>query len=349
MEIEQLSQVSALVNLRHLERYGLHHGVSGGFPSQLTALTCLHAYCDHHGKASELLEHLSSLTALQQLSLQCDNLPLRNLSGIQSLSELTGLELFPSTAGISISSTDSWASLTALKRLALKQCTVNPGAFSRLTQLQELSLTMQGFQMAASIQVVLDEVAQLSFLTDLELSSSQRVELLPVAAFTSFTASTNLCSLQLGLSSVSISQGGDLFRLGFVCPRLRVIDLTYTMPVKPWEALPLTEQQLQRLCSCCPALESLDCSLAGQPSSTALFPLQQLSALTRLGLHRVGAAAVLGGAAWLTGLKQLVLGELPQLVDPALLHLTALVCLEELSWSDVDWLTMSLQDKVSLI
>jgi hypothetical protein len=140
----------------------------------------------------------------------------------------------------------------------------------------------------------------------LQVSSTCQLVSPAAAAFTAFTASTNLCSLRLGLCGASIAQGEHLFRPGGVYPRLHVINLKCTQPQGNPAALPLSSQQLQRLCSCCPVLESLECSLYRQPYPTALLPLLQQSGLTRLGVHSVGATAVLGVAAQLTGLKQLV-------------------------------------------
>jgi hypothetical protein len=97
--------------------------------------------------------------------------------------------------------------------------------------------------------------------------------------------------------------------------------------------LPVSEQQLQQLCSCCPAVEDLAFCLSRGSPSTAYLPLLQLSALASLKIKDVGAAAAaaaVGVAAQLTGLKQLVLQGLPQLTDPALLQLTALTALETL-------------------
>jgi hypothetical protein len=56
-------------------------------------------------------------------------------------------------------------------------------------------------------------------------------------------------------------------------------------------AVPLPEQQLQQLCSCCPAVESLSLAACAHQSTTALLPLLQLSALTRLVVLEMGNAA----------------------------------------------------------
>jgi hypothetical protein len=72
-DVAWLSQLSALVNLQHLELTELPKlGVPGGLPSQLVKLTSLRVdygtmSCD---TTAEQLQHLSSLTALQQLSVK---------------------------------------------------------------------------------------------------------------------------------------------------------------------------------------------------------------------------------------------------------------------------------------
>lgn len=114
-----------------------------------------------------------------------------------------------------------------------------------------------------------------------------------------------------------------------MCPNLRVVDLQCG---RGSGALPVSTVQLQHMCFCCPALESLDFGLCKSAPLMALLPLLQLSALTRLGLHKVGdsVSTVAAFAARLTGLKQLSLTGLPQLKRPALDQLTALTGLQEL-------------------
>jgi hypothetical protein len=80
----------------------------------------------------------------------------------------------------------------------------------------------------------------------------------------------------------------------------------------PPSPVPLGDQQLQLLCSCCPNLQSLEFTLtspAGCTHPTALQPLLQLSALTKLTVQTVDYAIndAMGVVAQLTGLKQLLL------------------------------------------
>jgi hypothetical protein len=83
-------------------------------------------------------------------------------------------------------------------------------------------------------------------------------------------------------------------------------------------AAPPSEQQLQQLCSCCPAVNSLVFELPSQPTTAVLLPLRQLSALTHLQVNTIHdatvVAAVISAIAQLTGLKLLAL---PCLYQPS--------------------------------
>jgi hypothetical protein len=235
---------------------------------------------------------------------------------------------------------------------------VQPKALAALTQLQALTLChVQALD--APYEQLIGAVSHLTLLTQLEV----RAEIIGLpwspgqaAAFTALTASTNLCSLQF---SGTFAQAGAqqanrgahswiLFEPGQAYPRLHRIDLQRSF----LSGLPLSEQQLQVMCSCCPALESLVFVLDPYASPAAFQHLLQLSELTHLevqqqyniyypvGLSSAAAfgpavsaatAAAMGVAAQLSGLKQLVLWGLTALSDPVLLQLTALRALEELT------------------
>jgi hypothetical protein len=329
----QMSALSGLVGLQHIILRNAHQqALPDGLPSQLTKLTCLDMSYNSDSACDgvQQLQHLSSLTALQQLSVSVPwrphDIPLTTGAfwGAQHLSQLTALKLCPAFE-FSPNSTKSWSRLTALHSLSLHGCTVQPGVLSKLQQLQALSHLLCSGACPAE---VLAEIAQLSALTELDYIAGYIGEddVPPAAAaFTALTASTNLCSLELG-QHIGI-QACDLFMAGKVYPHLRRVNLT-----RGELGMPLSEQQLQQLCCCCPALDSLTFRIFENPSSTALLPLQQLPALTHLALHRVGATAavVAGAVARLTGLKVLHVVDLSNLTDPTLLQLTALTALEEL-------------------
>jgi hypothetical protein len=139
-----LSQLSGLVNLEHLELSRLSvDGVPGGLPSQLAKLTCLKVDYYYGGcNTAQQFQHLSSLTALQQLSVSASNssLTAEHLSGMQYLEQLPSLQLQSDSMSFDQRSTSSWTHLTALERLALEQCSVEPKALAHLPQLRSLSL-----------------------------------------------------------------------------------------------------------------------------------------------------------------------------------------------------------------
>jgi hypothetical protein len=188
-------------------------------------------------------------------------------------------------------------------------------------------------------------LSKLTLLTKLQLTPEwyeQMGSLPPGAAFTALTASTHLCSLELGLRCWNVPQDCQLFKPGSLYPHLHTINL---LCEDTEDSMALGQQQLQQLCSCCPAVESLSFSLH-EPLLTAASPLYQLSALTRLKVNQEVAAAeaaaeaaaaaavtasVVDVAVQLTGLKQLELWGLPQLRLPALLQLSSLTGLQGLT------------------
>jgi hypothetical protein len=347
-----MSGLSGLVELQHLKLDYIHQeGLPDGLPSQLTKLTCLDmAYRGDSGcDGPQQFQHLSSFAALQQLSVSdwaCYNgimLAIGDLSGAQHLSQLTALKLECPDLEFSPNSTKTWSRLTALHSLVLKGCTVQPGALSKLKQLQAFHCM---YCRGTWVREVLADVAQLSQLTlmlFIENRNTEDEEVPPeAAAFTALTASTNLCSLEVSLQQDT--QACTLFTPGKVYPHLRRLDLE----CENW-GVPLSKQQLQQLCSCCPALESLAFILFEDPSPEALLPLLQLSALTQLAVHRVhtAEATVVGVVAQLTGLKVLHVMQLYDHTDPTVLQVTALTALEELRVGHLDDTFHYFQDQVS--
>jgi hypothetical protein len=359
-EVAVLSQLSRLANLGHLVLTWLPDGgVPGGLPSQLVKLTCLDVQASQLDTA-EQFQHLSSLTALQQLSVE--NLGqavggMSGLSGIQRLSQLTGLELVGPGLHVDTATVQNWPCSAGLQNLSLHYGRVQPEALARFTKLQDLDLSQDSYWMDQldqhqvgpldkdAFQGFLGAVSQLSLLTSLHGQFSfQQAGVLPppAAAFTALTASTNLCLLKLSMESAPTPQGLVLFKQGTMYPNLRSVVM--------YLAHPLSEQQLQQLCACCPGVECLMLAACCNPSPTAWQPLTQLSALTRLVVHEVGeaAAALADAAAKLTGLRQVQFWGVRQGTSSrALLPLTTLKALERLTFNTSGYGSIALQNKAS--
>jgi hypothetical protein len=337
-EAAQLTQLSDMVNLQHLSLPNLPKGgVPGGIPSQLVKLTYLNAgYYQCCETEQQQLRHLSRFTALQQLSVDSSKMAAGHLSGIQRLTQLTGLRLKHFKPQLTSSSVRSWGCMPSLQSLSLMFCRVQPELFSSCTQLRSLSLTWANLG-GAALSVLFTALAGLSLLAELafmpHIGYSNATP--PAGAFTALAASTNLRSLRLDLVSNGGPQFFDLFRPGTVYPHLHNIRV---YACQPGRAMALSEQQMGQLCMCCPSLASLSLILIpSQPySATAWLPLLQLSALTSLKIHEVGATlgSVVEAAAQLTGLKQLALWDLETETDPGLLLLTALTGFEKLTLRD---------------
>jgi hypothetical protein len=368
---------------------------------KLTYLNLNYLCQDDHDCAQQF-QHLSSLTALH-LVVDCFSLPIADLQGIQCLSQLTGLELAsdalhfsttsPTGATSSITSSSRAISITnssgasstslpaclttALQRLDLNLCSVQPEAVAGLTSLRSLSLLgIDRMGDAAAMRGCLPAVSRLALLTRLRVVSLDEDprQHAPAAPFTALTASSNLCSLQLGLQPYDVPIDWQLCDPGVMYPKLRAMDLAHE-----WRhsVAPLAERHLQQLCSCCPAVDDLRFAVCGDSTATALQPLLRLTALTALHLYSVGttavadaaaeahttveaadaaaeaaaiaaaaAAAVVAVAAQLTGLKELGLQGLYDVADPTLLQLTALTALEQLVLEQDDFLGRTFKNKV---
>jgi hypothetical protein len=260
--------------------------VPGGLPPQLVKLTHLSVNYATHGDTAEQFQHLNALTALQQLSIEFENmlhqvLPPDDLSGIADLTQLTSLELSAWNALCpSLNITATWTQLTALHSLRLDQCVLQPSSLPPLTQLRSLKLEPALLSEDDTLEGFLVAVSRLTLLTQLHVglhsADVQREQPPPpAAAFNGLTASTHLCSLDVDLSDKEAPLFADteLFTPGTLHPHLRRVNLDGIAP---------SEQQLQRLCSCCPALESLAYVKIASVAATACLPLLKLSALTHL-------------------------------------------------------------------
>jgi hypothetical protein len=340
--VDELSHLSALVRLEELCLCAVIPGsLSNSLPSQLQKLTRLAVSYADRCDASTHFQHLSSLTALQHVSLRCR---CRHEAGyvhgianqLQHLSHLTELvlshfHLQPTR------STHTWAHFTALESVTLSDCVVQPQTLAALTTLRSLTLGAVTPVEGASLGQLLLAAAKLSLLTGLDWSfQGDGADLLvgspPAAAFTAVTASTHLCSLKLQEWKTVSPEGRVLFKAGPVYPHLTHVTLADALCT---DVTAVNEQQLQQLCSCCPAVKSLAFELWTAATPAACLPLIQLSALTELVMRSAAdnSPTAVDTAAQLTGLKCLQLYGMHQLLDPALLQLTALSSLEQLAVS----------------
>jgi hypothetical protein len=230
-EVAKLQQLSRLTQLGHLKLTCIpNQGLPGGVPPQLSALTCLDVHYSHGYDAADQFQHLSSLTALRELSVSSSDLVADTLSGLQQLSKLTMLQVSSHAMNLSASSTDTWACMTVLQSLDLNYCSVQPEVISSLTQLRALSLLFVNFWGSSSMSMddALAAVSQLSLLTSLLFdprAPGAGLALPPAAAFTALTASSYLCSLDLSLSAQHAPDGCVLFRPGTWYPHLQSIKI----------------------------------------------------------------------------------------------------------------------------
>jgi hypothetical protein len=316
-EPAKLSQLSSLVNLEHLclDGPGPEEPEVSGLLSQLVKLTCLEVSFMDPCDAEQRLQHLSCLTALHQLSLCSDDLISGDLAGLSALNKLTSLELNSFNLEFSTTATRSWACLTALEKLAVVNCRLQPEALGVLAQLQALSLQVVHPPGGATPEQVLAALSGLLLLTEMQFAVTEPqmwehpTEAAPGTAYTVLTASTNLRSLQVS-NITSLAYGGYatgcvLFPPGKMYPQLLLVDMRYKLS---YLNMDLSEGQLQQLCSCCPNLQGLVFMLEC-PSPTAFLPLLQLPALTHLEVNLRGGAAsdAVGVVAQLTGLQELKL------------------------------------------
>jgi hypothetical protein len=133
---------------------------------------------------------------------------------------LTSLQLKCPGLEFTAAGTHSWASLPALKKLSLAQCSVHADALAAFTQLQALSV--DEVKRTSSLEGLLLAVSGLTQLTELCIKIEQLgVSSPPSAACTALTVGTKLCALQLAIAKhpgTTIPAGCDLFTPGTVYP-----------------------------------------------------------------------------------------------------------------------------------
>lgn len=334
--LKQLGHLSALRHLEHLSLSCLGDGgVPGGLPSQLDKLTALHIMTQDGMDATTHFQHFSSFTARQELDITCNTVLTGDLRGIGQLGQLRSLELIcqeSNTTQFNTDNTRSWSQLTALESLCMSGCAVHPDGLMGCTQLQELAMEFNA-TLDTPVETVLAAVSKLTLLTELDISINDRLSpVIPVASSAALTASTNLCVLRLSWTGGLYTSDSELFRPGTVHPQLHTTSLLQDDLGLVAGTMPLCHQQLQLLCTACPAVSSLHIALLQDPSPTACQPLLQLSALTQLTLQAmcVDAAAGLQYVGQLTKLKQLRVLVVAAPRAPALLPLTSLPSLESL-------------------
>jgi hypothetical protein len=170
--VQQLTQLSSLVNLEQLHVYCLPWptgGLPGGLPSQLVKLTSIGLLCED-GYTLGHFQHLSRYTALQELRVYADFLQEDHLPGIGHLSQLTSLELKCNELFFSAAGTRAGTQLTALQRLFLSGCTLQPEFLAACTQLQDLELEYWEPLDDVSFMAELAAVTKLTLLTKLSIA-----------------------------------------------------------------------------------------------------------------------------------------------------------------------------------
>jgi hypothetical protein len=270
---QDLCQLSALVNLQHLQLIGLKE-LPGGVPSALAKLTCLTIqYPTGAPYVPGQFQHLGSLTKPEVLEVfgYAQDMT-RDLHGIQQLPALTKLHICKCDVTNSAAYTHNWTRKTMLRGLALTACAMQPEALAAFTQLRLLRWNNAILSEGASYDQLLEAMAQLTQLEELSMhdrANDGAIQKLPAAAFTAFTASTDLRVLQLGLPWGShlagVVEDCVLFTPGSVYPHLRQIDLQYEIGFSKL----MNKQRLQDLCSSCPALDSLAFELHFPPPQHA--------------------------------------------------------------------------------
>jgi hypothetical protein len=341
-----LKQLPALVDLQHLKLTRLDsHDLPDGVPYELSKLTCLGLDYRDEDEAVEQFDHLSSLTALQQLSVGCEadlgEGPPGTLPGMQHLTQLTHLALSLPQLVFSNRNMDSWTCLTALQTLELDVKLKQLQGLSELTQLRDLSIWGAAAKRGTALSDLLDVVPQLSLLTalcvscwgpteseseyqyqyeldsesDSESESESESEPQPpaAAAFTALAASTNLHSLHVTMCSQQAPDGCVIFRPGVVYPHLQHVSPEYNSAASTahlWELAAYgTDLPMspQQLKQVCRACPNLHSLAFQMPGQPPKDAIRPLLQLTQL--TRLGMGPVYKGVvavvAQLTGLKQL--------------------------------------------
>jgi hypothetical protein len=314
----KLRQLAELTNLQHLVLSDLPAELPPGVPCGLSCLTHFSIAFRHNPEGPHpagwpwgvspcchTSEQLGHLAALRDLSVALD-------TTLQQLSAYTSLMYLPQLTRSELSAFGprlwepnkrfDWDHLVGLQSLALAHIQLGPVAFlQKFPQLRALSLEDVRLQNEGgrdpfrgtrkyALPLLLCTPKTLHQLTQLRVSAGGAAlsSVPPASDFKLLTISTNLQSLQLYIRHGSLPHKCILFKDEIVTarPHLREVDLLHQQG-----AMGISQQQLECLCTSCPALETLRFGLCRDCPVTNLLPLLQLTALTYLGLAGVTAAA----------------------------------------------------------
>jgi hypothetical protein len=252
------------------------------------------------------LQHLNSLTALQSLSIAArpdirwdfallaaggnsrhvlsPGVTPAAFKGVTSLQQLTSLEL--DIRAVDETMCPFFASLTALRSLQLPELEeLHPIVLTVLTQLHEFSLGGLGPDLEDSDAFeLLSLLPGLQQLRVLKFSSLKLFEesLVPAAAFSALTASSNLQQLVLDCADLVDGAWAHVFPSNRQLPQLTELCIEAHSEIgeeTSWYT-PFSKDELLGFAKCCPGMRG--CTLHGVSLTLAphLTALQQLAALT---------------------------------------------------------------------
>lgn len=274
----------------------------------LTRLELVYAY--EVLPCSSALQHLPSLTALQDLTVEI------TCSGSEDGDD--------DSAGVRISPSmlQPLQQLTSLQ-LYLAGAAFEPAALSGKTLLRKLHLfdaVIPGG--AAGVSALLLELQQLQELSVLGLSNTLKHCAADASCYAALTASTRLASLNLRSCMLPHGVWQHILRAGMELPLLQELFMQYVS-----EGGQLTSADMQRLVTAAPALRQLSSSQAQKPA--LLAPLTNLTGLQDLELSKVDDAGV-GVLVQITGLRKLQLWGPSMVTEAGLLQMTVLQQLSSL-------------------
>jgi len=345
-DVNPLMQLSVLTSLKYMclasvragcsKPTGVVLGLPASLLSHLVQLTYLQLSSSLMGSDAPL-QHMSALTALQELNLGLWSLwqqhstaaALIGLQELQHLQHLTALKLDSAAWPIDLHSMPALTALTALRVLCLSNSTsVDPAVLAGFRQLQQLELACKDTWNAQGSAALLAAIGQQLQLTRLKLRPGSVWSTPSAAAFSALTASSHLQHLELLWCEFPVGAWQQSFPPNRSLPQLT--HLWLDAGEREGGAQQLSPANVQAMVSCCPSLTFL--RLGSQLAVSTAGPLSKLTGLAGLLLH----ASFQDNApslAQLTGLQRLVLnsnkpGE--QVTVNGLLQLTVLQQLRDL-------------------